>query len=676
MFLHPGSLGGAVRSLGVAMQRRKGKAQVVRPGTKMAESDLLGSGPRKKQTERDCSVLQGEAVKEKTHGTLPPQNKQEIGEGPPSQQEIRRQEKDRNPALSPYSVWRPSRLFEPLSKEDMKEFKASYRAMKDTTQLPQGGYGRSTGTSLDLSRKMQAPYERSESSRKLKEQILAEQDAESLEIKRQHFRHFCYQEIEGPRAVLSELQELCHQWLVPERHTKEQIVDLVILEQFLTILPLEMQIWVCKSGPATCAQALALAESFLLRLQESENCEQKGSGLLEETYTHSPPSEQDPSDTIESCISTEAEEGEEEAALLEHNKQVQDKAEKAAFLLGISEPMEWGLPPERTRLFQGPEGEGVFGNLQQNYPGKGGKQAPCLVEGGNSVHRRNFPEGGFGQKKKAKASAENGLPQSFGFLKSRKVQTVDKPSRCAPCGERFHKRPCREQPGKLPQRGDELPKCLAAVRRDEGAPESQAVTCRCKAKKGGEQGGHFLPLSTDGWKTPKGEKLSKGEACGERVSWGAAFPAHDKGDHGGKPHQCFECGKRFSQKGNLNIHKKTHTGEKPYPCSECGKCFVTNSRLLTHKRVHTGEKPYNCSYCGNNFSQLAHLVQHQRRHTGEKPYSCPYCGKSFSVKANLITHQRTHTGEKPYECSECPKSFVSSSDLKKHKRVHMGQLYT
>ncbi|XP_078242953.1 uncharacterized protein LOC110071604 [Pogona vitticeps] len=676
MFLHPGSLGGAVRSPGVAMQRRKGKAQVVRPGTKMAESDLLGSGPRKKQTERDCSVLQGEAVKEKTHGTLPPQNKQEIGEGPPSQQEIRWQEKDRNPALSPYSVWRPSRLFEPLSKEDMKEFKASYRAMKDTTQLPQGGYGRSTGTSLDLSGKMQAPYERSESSRKLKEQILAEQDAESLEIKRQHFRHFCYQEIEGPRAVLSELQELCHQWLVPERHTKEQIVDLVILEQFLTILPLEMQIWVCKSGPATCAQALALAESFLLRLQESENCEQKGSGLLEETYTHSPPSEQDPSDTIESCISTEAEEGEEEAALLEHSKQVQDKAEKAAFLLGISEPMEWGLPPERTRLFQGPEGEGVFGNLQQNYPGKGGKQAPCLVEGGNSVHRRNFPEGGFGQKKKAKASAENGLPQSFGFLKSRKVQTVDKPSRCAPCGERFHKRPCREQPGKLPQRGDELPKCLAAVRRDEGAPESQAVTCRCKAKKGGEQGGHFLPLSADGWKTPKGEKLSKGEACGERVSWGAAFPAHDKADHGGKPHQCFECGKRFSQKGNLNIHKKTHTGEKPYPCSECGKCFVTNSRLLTHKRVHTGEKPYNCSYCGNNFSQLAHLVQHQRRHTGEKPYSCPYCGKSFSVKANLITHQRTHTGEKPYECSECPKSFVSSSDLKKHKRVHMGQLYT
>ncbi|XP_042306528.1 zinc finger protein with KRAB and SCAN domains 1-like [Sceloporus undulatus] len=654
----------------------------------MAESDLLGPGRREEQTGRESHVFQGKAMREKLSRTAQVQKKQAKGERLKLQLDAQHQEKDPSIGLSPYSVWRPSRLFEPLSNEDMKAFKASYRAVKDACWFPGGrGGAMAIHTLPDFGRKTQEACESSESSRWLKEQIPGKADPDRLEIKRQHFRHVCYQEIEGPRSVLGELQKLCHQWLVPEKHTKEQIVDLVVLEQFLTILPLEMQIWVCKNGPATCTQALALAENFLLRLQEAENQEQKRSGLLEEAFVNSPTSEQDPSDAVESCLSTEEEEDAEEeeedkaqeegdkSLLLGHEQRVQEKAEKAAFLLGISEPMEWGLPLDRTtgKLFPGPETEEIFGNRQGNYPGKTAKQALCSVE---TENKRSFQEGTIGQKKRAKSSAENGLRQSFGFLKNQKVQTVDKPPRCAPCGERFQKRACGEQPCKLPQRGSELPRCITSLRRDESSPDSQEAGCRSKAKKRGLECEHFLPLSSDRWKVAKGEKLSKGTACGERVSWGSSFSSREKNDHAGKPHQCFDCGKRFSQKGNLNIHRKTHTGEKPYPCSECGKCFVTNSRLLTHKRVHTGEKPYNCSYCGNNFSQLAHLVQHQRRHTGEKPYSCPYCGKSFSVKANLITHQRTHTGEKPYECSECPKSFVSSSDLKKHKRVHTGQLYT
>uniref|UniRef100_A0A8C6XIL1 Uncharacterized protein n=1 Tax=Naja naja TaxID=35670 RepID=A0A8C6XIL1_NAJNA len=147
--------------------------------------------------------------------------------------------------------------------------------MKQPNQLSKEGRTMGRPVMQGISREPQKAPENLTRSGPLKEQALTEVDPDSLEIKRQHFRHFCYQEIEGPRAVLNELQELCRQWLLPERHTKEQIVDLVILEQFLTILPLEMQIWVCKSGPATCSQALALAEKFLLRLQETESSKQK-----------------------------------------------------------------------------------------------------------------------------------------------------------------------------------------------------------------------------------------------------------------------------------------------------------------------------------------------------------------------------------------------------------------
>uniref|UniRef100_A0A673SV07 SCAN box domain-containing protein n=1 Tax=Suricata suricatta TaxID=37032 RepID=A0A673SV07_SURSU len=57
----------------------------------------------------------------------------------------------------------------------------------------------------------------------------------------QLFRRFCYQETPGPRGALRRLRELCGQWLRPETRCKEQILEPLVLEQFLTILPAELQ---------------------------------------------------------------------------------------------------------------------------------------------------------------------------------------------------------------------------------------------------------------------------------------------------------------------------------------------------------------------------------------------------------------------------------------------------
>ncbi|KAB0398771.1 hypothetical protein E2I00_004762, partial [Balaenoptera physalus] len=84
----------------------------------------------------------------------------------------------------------------------------------------------------------------------------------SPETFRLRFRQFRYQEAAGPQEALRELQELCRQWLRPELHTKEQILELLVLEQFLTILPREFYAWIREHSPESGKALVAVVEGF------------------------------------------------------------------------------------------------------------------------------------------------------------------------------------------------------------------------------------------------------------------------------------------------------------------------------------------------------------------------------------------------------------------------------
>ena len=91
------------------------------------------------------------------------------------------------------------------------------------------------------------------------------------------FRSFRYEEASGPREALVQLRELCRQWLRPEVHSKEQMLELLVLEQFLGVLPHDTRVWVESQCPESGEEAVALVEDLAQMFQETG--EPQGLGL-------------------------------------------------------------------------------------------------------------------------------------------------------------------------------------------------------------------------------------------------------------------------------------------------------------------------------------------------------------------------------------------------------------
>lgn len=88
----------------------------------------------------------------------------------------------------------------------------------------------------------------------------SEQDCNS-EMWHVSFRAFTSSEKSDPVEELRRLCELCYLWLRPDIHTKEQILDTLVMEQFMISMPQELQALVKESGVRSCKDLQDLLRS-------------------------------------------------------------------------------------------------------------------------------------------------------------------------------------------------------------------------------------------------------------------------------------------------------------------------------------------------------------------------------------------------------------------------------
>nr|XP_014973867.2 zinc finger protein 232 isoform X2 [Macaca mulatta] len=360
----------------------------------------------------------------------------------------------------------------------------------------------------------------------------------SQEIFRQRFRHLRYQETPGPREALSQLRVLCCEWLRPEKHTKEQILEFLVLEQFLTILPEELQSWVRGHHPKSGEEAVTVLEDLEKGLEAEPQVPGPAHG----------PAQEEPWEKKESLGAAQ------EALSIRLQTKETQPFPKSVVTEDGPEPKDKGSlpPPPITEA----ESQVFSENLATDT-----STFEATSEGALQLQQRNP------KAETLRWSPAQGKSFRQMVVTHKEIPTGKKDHECSECGKTFiynsH--------------------LVVHQRVHSGEKPYKCSDCGKTFKQSSNLGQHQ--------RIHTGEKPFECNECGKAFRWGAHLVQHQRIHSGEKPYECNECGKAFSQSSYLSQHRRVHSGERPFICKECGKAYGWCSELIRHRRVHARKEP-------------------------------------------------------------------------------------
>ncbi|XP_032027192.2 zinc finger imprinted 2 [Hylobates moloch] len=519
-------------------------------------------------------------------------------------------------------------------------------------------------------------------------------ETETLKVSHQKFGDFQYLSVNGPYQAVSQIQELCSQWLQPEIFTKEQMIEQLVLTQFLSTLPEEIQTWVRSKQPKNSKEAGTMVANFI------RACEKEGTLELLLLPMAGQGGMRVAGHCVRQCCQTGLNSMVIPLSLLGFLAQDSVPAEKrnTEMLDNLPSAGSQFLDFKHLGTFLVFEELVTFEDVFVDFSPE---ELSSLSAAQRNLYREVMLEN---YRNLVCLGYQFSKPHIISRLEEEESRAMETDSRhTVICQGESHDDSLEPHQGNQEKLLSPItmndPKTLTPER-SYGSDEferSSSLSEQSEDPLGKDpQEGTAPRICTSPQSASQENKHNRCEFCKRTFSTQVALGRHEQIHTGKKPYECKQCGEAFYLMPHLNRHQKTHSGRKPSGSNEGRKPSSQCANLCERVRIHSQEDYCECFQCGKAFLQNVHLLQHlkaheaarvlppglshsktyliryQRKHDyiGERACQCCDCGRVFSRNSYLIQHYRTHTQERPYQCQLCGKCFGRPSYLTQHYQLH------